>query len=153
MSAAPGQAAKTVIGSGPIKAQHLIDLYNATRASRPVCAIALAKQLPGLGAMALIDRYTGTVTHASVNPDPDHGWPTVFPWRHQRLPEGPTLLHLTAGSPTSQRLAWRTPWDTEAEFYVDAIGDDKRVTAVFAPTSHSVCLRAPCHAGQTTSSN
>lgn len=50
-----------VIGGGPIRAQHLISLYNATHASRPVCAIALAKHLPGLGAIAIIDRYTGTV--------------------------------------------------------------------------------------------
>ena len=41
----PDSAARAVIGQGPIRAQHLIDLYDATQASRPVCAIALAKHL------------------------------------------------------------------------------------------------------------
>lgn len=127
----PESAPIAVIGSGPIRAQHLIDLYDATQASRPVCAIALAKHLPGLGAIALIDRYTGTVTHASVKPDPDRGWPTVFPWRDQKLTEGHPLLSLASGAFTARRLAWRTPWGTQADFYVDAVVDDRRVLAVF----------------------
>jgi IrrE N-terminal-like domain len=128
----PDSAAEAVIGSGPIRAQHLIDLYGATQASRPVCAIALAKHLPGLGAIIIIDRYPGVVAHASVNPDPERGWPTVFPWRNQQLADTHPLLRLVAGSSTSRRLPWSTPWGTQADFYVDAIGDDKRVIAVFS---------------------
>lgn len=127
----PEKAARAVVGDGPLKAQHLIDLHAATQASRPVCAIALAKHLPGLGAIAIIDRYTGTVAHASVKPDPDQGWPTVFPWRDQQLPDGHPLLGLASGASTSRRLPWRTPWGTQADFYIDAVGDDRRVIAVF----------------------
>ena len=127
----PDSAATAVIGNGPIRAGHLIDLYNVTQASRPVCAIALAKHLPGLGAIAIIDRYSGTVTHASVKPDPEQGWPTVFPWRDQQLTKGHTLLNLAPGGSTAQRLAWRTPWGAQTDFYVDAVGDDRRVIAVF----------------------
>jgi hypothetical protein len=127
----PEAAAIAAIGSGPIRAQHLIDLYDATQASRPVCAIALAKHLPGLGAIAIIDRYTGAVTHASVKPDPEQGWPAVFPWRGQQLNDGHPLLGLAPGASTARRLAWRTPWGTQADFYVDAVGDDKRAIAVF----------------------
>ncbi len=127
----PDSAARAVIGQGPVRAQHLIDLYDATQASRPVCAIALAKHLPGLGAIAIIDRYTGTVAHASVKPDPEHGWPTVFPWRDQQVSDGHPLLRLAPGSSTTRRLPWRTPWNTQADFYVDAVGDDKRVIVVF----------------------
>ena len=127
----PDSAAKAVVGSGLIRAKHLIDLYDATQASRPVCAIALAKHVPGLGAIVIIDRYTSTVTHASINPDPERGWPTVFPWRGQRLIDGHPLLRLAPGSSMARLLTWRMPWDTRADFYVDAIGDDKRVVAVF----------------------
>lgn len=31
----------------------------------------------------------------------------------------------------ARRLQWRTPWHTQADFYVDGTGDDKRVIAVF----------------------
>lgn len=127
----PETAAIAVIGSGPIRAQHLINLYDATQASRPVCAIALAKHLPGLGVIAIIDRYTGAVTHASVKPDPEQGWPTVFPWRGQQLTDGHSLLGLAIGASITRRLPWRTPWGAQADFYVDAVGDDKRVVAVF----------------------
>jgi IrrE N-terminal-like domain len=128
----PDSAAKAVIGSGPIRARHLIDLYGATQASRPVCAIALAKRLVGLGAIVIIDRYIGVVAHASVNPDPERGWPTVFPWRNQRLDDTHPLLRLAGGSSMSRRLSWSTPWGTQTEFYVDAIGDDNRIIAVFS---------------------
>lgn len=127
----PDGAAAESIGSGPIRAQHLIDLYTATQASRSVCAIALARHLPGMGAIALIDRYTGTVTHASVKPDPEQGWPSVFPWRDQQLTDGHLLLGLAPGASTTRRLAWQTPWGSQADFYVDAIADDRRIIAVF----------------------
>jgi hypothetical protein len=152
----PDDAATAVIGSSPIRAQHVVDLYETTQASRPVCAIALAKHLPGLGAIAIIDRYSGTVTHASVKPDPERGWPTVFPWRGQQLTEGHPLLRLAPGSFTTRRLQWRTSWNTQADFYVDAIADDKRVIAVFSgsdlwnaerfPSPHRARLRHPAFA-------
>ena len=97
-----------------------------------MCAIALANLLPGLGAVAIIDRSTRRINHASVIPDPDHGWPTVFPWRDQILSVGHPLLTVTPGGTTTRRLRWVTPWNTEAEFYVDATGDVKRVYAIFS---------------------
>lgn len=126
----PEDAAATVVGGGPIKAQHLLDLYAITQASRPVCAIALARRLPGLGAIAIIDRYTGMVTHASVKPDPEQGWPKVFPWPGQHLSDSHPLLQLSPGASMTRRLPWRTPWNAQADFYVDAIDDDKRVIVV-----------------------
>ncbi|MCV7742226.1 ImmA/IrrE family metallo-endopeptidase [Micrococcus luteus] len=127
----PESATAGVIANGPIRAKHLVDLYEASQASRPVCAIALAKRLPGLGAIVIIDRYTRSVIHASVKPDPDQGWPTVFPWRDQELTENHPLLGLASGETTARRLSWQTPWGARADFYVDAIGDDNRVMAVF----------------------
>ncbi|GAA3691882.1 hypothetical protein GCM10022377_00290 [Zhihengliuella alba] len=126
----PEAAAQTIVRDGPIRARHLIELYDATQASRPVCAIALAKHLPGLGAIAIIDRYTRSVTHASIKPDPHRGWPAVFPWPQQQLTDEHPLLALAPGKSTSRRLPWRTPWGATADFYIDAMGDDKRVLAV-----------------------
>lgn len=130
----PESAALAVIGDGPIRAQHAIDLYEATQASRPACAIALAQHLPGLGAIAIIDRHSGAVTHASVKPDPEQGWPTVFPWRGQQLPEGHPLLRLAPGASTARRLRWQTPWGAQADFYVDAVDDGSRVIVVLCDT-------------------
>lgn len=128
----PDSATNAVVGPGPIRAQHLHDLYQSTQASRPVCAIALAKHLPGLGAVILIDRRTDTVAHASVNPHPERGWPTIFPWRNQQLDATHPLLRLPAGSATSRLMAWSTPWGAHADFYVDAIAEENRVVAVFS---------------------
>lgn len=130
----PEAVAKTIVGAGPIRARHLIELYEATQASRPVCAIALAKHLPGLGAVAIIDRYTRSVTHASVKPDPHQGWPAVFPWPKQQLTDEHPLLALDSGKGTCRRLPWRTPWGVTADFYIDAVGDENRVFAVFCST-------------------
>lgn len=130
----PEHLSMGAIGSGPLRAQHLIGLHESTHASRPVCAIALAKHLPGLGAVVLIDRFTQAVSHASINPHPELGWPRVFPWRGQHLGESHPLLQLGAGRARTGRISWRTPWGAQADFYVDAVGEDTRVIAVFSET-------------------
>lgn len=133
----PDRVALNVIGTGPPSARHLMDLHEGTHASRPVCAISIAKQLPGLGAVVLIDRYTYAVTHASIDPHPELGWPKVFPWPGQHLGESHPLLVLAPGESTTRRLTWRTPWGSQADFYVDAISEDNRVQELtYAPTVH-----------------
>ncbi|WP_431606767.1 ImmA/IrrE family metallo-endopeptidase [Mycolicibacterium neoaurum] len=128
----PESVIASVVGAGPIRASHLSELFDVSQASRPVCAIALASFIPCLGAVAIIDRDTAEVTHASVNPDPVRGWPTVFPWRGQSMPDRHPLLRVAPGSSVSRRLTWSTPWGAEAEFYVDAAGDAKRIVAVLS---------------------
>lgn len=130
----PGSAAESVIGHGPIRAQHVMDLYHATQASRPACSIALASRLPSLGMIVLVDRATATVSHASVNPHPEHGWPVVYPWRNQRLDASHPLLRLSPGSSTSRLMTWRDSLARQAAFYVDAITDGPRIIAVFSDT-------------------
>ncbi|WIE54776.1 ImmA/IrrE family metallo-endopeptidase [Curtobacterium sp. MCBD17_003] len=116
----------------PLQAADVIDLYRTTRASRPVCIIALTEQLRGLGAIAMIDPECGAVAHASVHPDPEHGWPTVYPWRNQILDPGNPLLELHEGTPLRRRIGWRAPWGAQADFWVDAVRDGRYVIAVFA---------------------
>lgn len=132
----PPEKAKEAVKVGPIRAQHVLDLYNSTLASRPVCAIALSKHLPGLGAIVIIDQNSSSVSHASINPDPESGWPTVFPWRGQRLAPSHPLSMLPSGSTLTRRLTWPTPWGAQADFYVDAIAEKNRVIAVFSTHDH-----------------
>lgn len=111
-------AISAVVGGGPIRARHVVDLYNATKASIPACAIALAARLPGLGAIVVVDTTTnfdpdfGTefgssgledrafVRYASVRPDPHEGWPKVYPWPGQVVPPGHPLQHLLSSAQT-----------------------------------------------------
>lgn len=128
----PGSVVGSIVGVGPVRARHLLALFDATSASRPACAIALAGFLSGMGAVAIIERFTRKIIHSSVRPDPARGWPRVFPWPGQLLATTHPLLQIGSSQSRTRRLAWETPWKTSADFYVDAIGDDRRVYAVFA---------------------
>lgn len=117
---------------GALGADDVVTLYRTTRASRPVCVIAASEQMRGLGAIGVIDPEYGTVVHASVHPDEELGWPTVYPWRNQILDPGNPLLRVEAGNPLRRRIGWRAPWGTQADFWVDAVRDGRYVIAVFA---------------------
>lgn len=118
----------------PIRSRHVLTLYEHSQASRPVCAIALAGKLPGAGAVVIIDGTTRVVAFASITPDPEDGWPTVFPWRGQCVPDGQPLLTADSTTGVTRRLSWRNPWDKQQDYYVDAVADDRRVIAVFSAT-------------------
>lgn len=119
-----------VLDGAPVRARHVAELFDASNASWPACAIALSRRLRGLAAIALVDRDDGLVNHASVQPDPDEGWPAIFPWRGQVLDPAHALMSLAPGKTLTRRVSWRAPWGSEAEFFVDAFADDRRVVAV-----------------------
>jgi hypothetical protein len=128
-----------VVGSGPVRARHVVDLYESSQASMPACAIALAARLPGLGAVMLVDRDYKTdkliVRYASVRPDKHHGWPKVYPWPGQELPSAHPLRFLTDGAAVQRRTFWATPWGERADFYMDALAiKERRTIAVLADT-------------------
>lgn len=131
----PKSAIAAVVDGGPVRAQHVIDLFRASNASRPVCAIALANRLNGMGAIALVDRATGVVTDASVRPDPDRGWPTVYPWRGQQLAPGSQILNLDTESGFTRRMTWYTSWGAQADFFIDAVAGPTTTVLVFAETN------------------
>ncbi|MCM3895783.1 ImmA/IrrE family metallo-endopeptidase [Gordonia sputi] len=128
----PSDSVTAVIRAGPVRADHLRALFDATQASRPACAIALANRLPGLGAVVIIDRRTGEITHASVRPDPGRGWPKVYPWRGQFVSSTHPLMRLAPGANSTRRGRWEMPWGTSAEFYIDAVADNRWTFAVFS---------------------
>ncbi|MFI8592609.1 ImmA/IrrE family metallo-endopeptidase [Dietzia maris] len=130
----PAPEIATIVRGGPVRARHVGELYDATQASMPVCAIALNRHVPGVSAIAIIDRYTRSVTFASVKPDPNDGWPTVMPWRGQCVDGNHPLLTLAPGKSTTRRLSWHNQWGGKAEYYVDAIGSEKRIVATFCTT-------------------
>ena len=131
-------AIATVVGAGPVRAQHVVDLYESNQASMPVCAIALAVQLPGTGAIMLVDRGQDdepVIRYASVRPDPTRGWPKVYPWPGQRVPAAHPLRFITEAAPVQRLTYWATPWDERADFYMDALAiSTRRTIAVLADT-------------------
>lgn len=128
----PEATIRAVIGTGPVEARQVIDLYNASRASVPACGIALATQLPTLGAVIIIDRATHVIEYASVHPHPDHGWPQVHPWRHHEVPAGHPLKNLETDGTLRRRSTWTNKWDRTAEYYIDAVAGPRRTIAVLA---------------------
>ncbi len=65
--------------STPVAAGHVLELFNASQASRPVCAIALARRLPGLGAVVIIDRSAAAVPAPACAPIRRRGGLWSFP--------------------------------------------------------------------------
>lgn len=128
----------TVVGAGPIRAQHVLDLYTSSQASVPACAIALSSRLSGLGAIVVVDHDSvkePVVRYASIRPDPVRGWPKVHPWPGQNVPAAHPLKFITQAAPILRRTYWATPWGETAEFYLDAIAvSNRRTIAVFADT-------------------
>jgi hypothetical protein len=127
----PDNVVDSVVGERPVRAHHVLDLYDVTQASRPACAIALGNRLPGLGAVVIIDRMSREVAYASVKPDPEQGWPVVFPWPGQSVPAGHPLLNVGPAAAFARRISWRNSWGKQEDFYADAVGENKRVLAVF----------------------
>lgn len=121
-----------VVGDGPAEASHVAALFEATNASLPVCAIALAGRLTSLGAVIVVDRDTWKVTYASVQPHPVQGWPVVHPWPGQELPAGHPLRFLQPGATTRRRSFWATAWGKREDFYLDAYAGPRRAVAVLA---------------------
>lgn len=128
----PDGLVESVVGAAPVRARHVQDLFDQSQASRQACAIGISRQIAGLGAVVLIDQVDGHVDHASIKPDPDEGWPEVFPWRGQVLDANHPLRAATTGTSLTRRMLWRDSWGRSAEFYVDAVIGERQITAVLA---------------------
>jgi hypothetical protein len=130
----PADVITSVVGTGPVEAEHVRALYDATMASLPVCAIALASRLPTLGAIVIADRGTDEVEYASVHPHPELGWPKVHPWPGRPVPPGHPLALLEDGRTVRRRSFWASPWGDRAQFYLDAFAGPRRVIGVLSDT-------------------
>ncbi|MGN7858942.1 ImmA/IrrE family metallo-endopeptidase [Microbacterium sp. 22303] len=128
----PDALTSEIVGADLVRAQHVQDLFDNSQASYQACAIAIARRIRGLGAVVLIDRFDGQVAHASIQPELDDGWPVVYPWHGQILPHAHALLQIAPGAVFTRRVTWRDSWGRTADFYADAIADDRRIIAVLA---------------------
>jgi len=122
------------IASSPVRAKDILELSDNSAASVPASAIAIAGQLPALGAAITINAQTREVLSATVHPDPEKGWPTVFPWRGDVLPAEHALASLRNGSTLTRKSFWRSKWGRREDFYIDAIGLPNRVIAILSST-------------------
>ena len=120
--------------SSPVRAKDILELSDGSAASVPASAIAIAGLLPALGAAITIDSRTREVLSASVHPDPEKGWPAVFPWRGDVLPAEHALAELRDGATLTRKSFWRSKWGRREDFYIDAIGLPNRVVAILSAT-------------------
>jgi Zn-dependent peptidase ImmA (M78 family) len=128
----PPQVVSAVLGDQAPRASHVADLYLASRASEPVCAIALGRRLPCQGAVLISDIGRPTVTYASVRAPKGDGWPIAYPWPARLIPTGHPLLRATAGQTRTERSWWATPWGERQDYYLDAVAHSRRIHAVLA---------------------
>lgn len=128
----PAELVNRIIGKGPIRAEHVRDLYDASEVSEPVCAIALATRLPCQGAVIVSDIGGRTVTFATVQAPDNDGWPVAFPWRDYDIPVGHVLHHIRPGETRTQPSWWATPWGDRQNYYLDAVAGQRRIHTVLA---------------------
>ncbi|WP_442880755.1 ImmA/IrrE family metallo-endopeptidase [Aeromicrobium sp.] len=128
----PEELIDSVVGNGPVRARHVVELFDASLASHPVCAIGLARRLPCLGSVAIIDPGGRRVQYASVATDSAGGWPSIFPWPGHDVPAGHPTLTIVPGTEVTRRSFWRTPWGDQQDYYIDAVRFGHRVAAVLA---------------------
>nr|BFE63691.1 hypothetical protein GCM10020063_082170 [Dactylosporangium thailandense] len=128
----PTALATTMLGEQPIRAAHLRALFDATQASEPACAIAVARQLHGIGAVIIVDRATAVVQYASIAWSDFDGKPIAYPWPGQTLPDGHLLRRMEPGSTRTDRSWWATPWGERHDYYLDAVAGTNRIHAIFS---------------------
>lgn len=120
------------IVSSPVRAQDILELSDHSAASVPASAIAVAGRLPALGAAVIVNTTDRIVLNATVHPDPERGWPTVFPWRGDILPEEHSLLQLREGATFTRKSFWRSRWGRREDFYIDAVATPNRIIAILS---------------------
>jgi len=123
----PDEVLNGIVGTGPVTAQHLVDLFQATEASQVVCTIALARRLTCTGAIILTDRQTNTVVHAALVDEP-----SVYPTKNQAVPTDHPLTKIVPGQHICRESYWATPWGTRSPYYLDATATEKRTYSVLA---------------------
>lgn len=128
----PDDVIDSVLGAEVVRARHVQALFDRSQASYQACAIAVSRRIRGLGAVVLIGKHDGVVQHASIRPDPDDGWPEVYPWRGQVLPEINGLRTLTSGGSFTRRITWRDSWDRTSDYYADVVADERKSIVVLA---------------------
>lgn len=127
----PKSLIDNVVHGGVPRAAHLAALYELSNASEPCCAIALANRLKVMGAVVIADRQTHIVRHASIHPGPADEWPSVYPWKGERVPPGRFSMPLGRAN-AKGFLEWTDGFDRTAGYFADAYATDNRIHLIMA---------------------
>lgn len=125
----PAEVIDTIVGNGPIRAEHLQQLHRDTEASQVAIAISLARRLTADGAIVLIDRASHTVAQAILV-----GELAIYPTNGQSFPTAHPLQRIEPGAHIHQRSWWAAPWGERQDYYLDATASARRAYAVMATT-------------------
>lgn len=125
----PPEIIDSIVGNGPVRAEHLQQLHRETEASQVAIAIALARRLTTTGAVMLIDRASHTVADAILV-----GELAIYPSKGQAVPSASPLFRIEPGDHVHQRSWWETPWGERQDYYLDATASARRAYAVIAAT-------------------
>lgn len=128
----PDTVIDQVVGEGPLRASHLLRLASVSNASRAASCIGIVRRLPGAGAVAYASRETGAIAYSSIQPHPELGWPTVYPWPGQSLPEGSPFLQLGTGQESTKLSAWTSRWGKTVDYFIDAVADEDYIYLIFS---------------------
>jgi Zn-dependent peptidase ImmA (M78 family) len=125
----PAPVIDAIVGDGPIRAEHLLQLHRQTEGSQVAIAIALARRLNTDGAVMLIDRMSHRVVNAILV-----GELAIYPANGQPVPTASPLFRIEPGDRIHQRSWWETPWGERQDFYLDATASARRAYAVISTT-------------------
>jgi len=125
----PAPVIESIVGNGPIRAEHLQQLHRQTEASQVAIAIALARRLNADGAVMLIELATRKLVSAILV-----GELAIYPANGQSVPAASPLFRIEPGGRIHQRSWWETPWGERQVFYLDATASARRAYAVIATT-------------------
>jgi len=128
----PAAIIDAVLADERPRAEHVRLLHEASAASEPVCAIALAARLTCQGAVVISDLGGAVVSYASVRAPDDEGWPSIYPWPGQEIPAAHPLRLLRPGESRRQRSFWTAPWGGRQDYYLDVVAGRHRAHAVLA---------------------
>lgn len=127
----PLQRVTDILADDAPRAAHLRALHDASAASEPVCAIALAARLPCQGAVLIADLDDPTVRYATVA-TADDGWPVAFPWPGREIPATHLLRRIGPHEQRSERSWWATPWGDRQDYYLDVVTSARCIHAVLS---------------------
>ncbi len=125
----PPEVIDDIVGPGPVRADHLLQLHRSTEASQSAIAVALARRLGTAGAVVLVDRASAAVAHAALV-----GELAIWPWKDQAIPDTHPLGRLQPGIHLQTQSWWATPWGERQNYYLDAVATTKRAYAILATT-------------------
>lgn len=123
----PHDLIEEVVGVRKPTAADILTLYGRSRASRQVCAIAVAERLGCRGFVCIVERATHKIQFSSRVADTQ-----PYAWRDDLIPPLHALRQATAGDPVRRESGWPYSDGQVRPYWLDAVADDRYAYAIFA---------------------